>query len=220
MSSRISGGGPEIQKFYKTLDNLIKNEPLNNKKPLIVDGLNLAVGSFTSDRFPYFNKIIVGMIKEGFSPILIISKLPFGYFYENKLKNLNVKLFSVESHFKRKYDIKRKYAIEDDLFAINSAFYLGPNTHLLSNDMFVDHIETSRFLPEIAPLFETWKETRCISFITYELDEEKYYKLPNPFHTQIQGDALRGYHLFIKDKRDDDYASYVKEESVYCIRTN
>uniref|UniRef100_A0A915MIA4 Uncharacterized protein n=1 Tax=Meloidogyne javanica TaxID=6303 RepID=A0A915MIA4_MELJA len=50
------------------------------------------------------------------------------------------------------------------------ALYLGPNTHLLSNDNFVDHIGSNHFLPEIAPLFKIWRETRCISFIPEETD--------------------------------------------------
>jgi len=62
-------------------------------------------------------------------------------------------------------------------FLFYSALYLGPNTHLLSNDNFVDHIGSSHFLPEIAPLFKIWRETRCISFIPEETGEEKFLKV-------------------------------------------
>uniref|UniRef100_A0A914NUS2 Nucleotide-diphospho-sugar transferase domain-containing protein n=1 Tax=Meloidogyne incognita TaxID=6306 RepID=A0A914NUS2_MELIC len=159
------------------------------------------------------------MIEKNFFPILIISKTPFTYFYQNKLQKLpNVKLFGIEKEFKSKSEINRKYSTQDDLFAINSALYLGPNTHLLSNDNFVDHIGSNHFLPEIAPLFKIWRETRCISFIPEETDEEKFFKLPNPFYAQIQGDALRGYHIFVKDKTDDIF-NHVRDELVYCVRT-
>uniref|UniRef100_A0A914LE45 PRORP domain-containing protein n=1 Tax=Meloidogyne incognita TaxID=6306 RepID=A0A914LE45_MELIC len=208
------------QRFYKTLDNLIiQTKSLKNSKPLIVDGLNLARGVYRHERFPYFNKIIVEMIEKKFFPILIISKTPFTYFYQNKLQKLpNVKLFGIEKEFKSKSEINRKYSTQDDLFAINSALYLGPNTHLLSNDNFVDHIGSSHFLPEIAPLFKIWRETRCISFIPEETGEEKFFKLPNPFYAQIQGDALCGYHIFVKDKTDDIF-NHVRDELVYCVRT-
>ncbi|KAF7637225.1 hypothetical protein Mgra_00003401 [Meloidogyne graminicola] len=197
LSKRISAAQPKNQRFNQLLDDLIKNDQnsLNNKKPLIVDGLNLARGRFSPNRFPYFNKIITSMIKEGFDPILIISKQPFGNFYEKKTKNLNVKLFSVESQF-------------------NSALYLGPNTHILSNDMFIDHIGQTDFSSDLIPLFEIWKESRCISFIPHELNEENNYKLPNPFLTKIQGDSTHGYHIFVKDK-ENGHKSHVKEEDIY-----
>nr|CAD2172164.1 unnamed protein product [Meloidogyne enterolobii] len=220
LSNRISGENTANQRFYKTLDNLIiQTKSLKNSKPLIVDGLNLARGVYRRERFPYFNKIIVEMIEKKFFPILIISKTPFTYFYQNKLQKLpNVKLFEIEKEFKSKSEINIKYSTQDDLFAINSALYLGPNTHLLSNDNFVDHIGSRHFLPEIAPLFKIWRETRCISFIPDGTDEEKFFKLPNPFYAQIQGDALRGYHIFVKDKTDDIF-NHVRDELVYCVRT-
>lgn len=217
-----------IVKFIHLLHEIEEEHPLQectiHRRPLVVDGLNFFGGKPMPHKLDYFNNYIDTLLREGFAPILII----FKYFYASEFRkkfqqNKDVYFFSIDRLSNK--GIQLKEGINDDLFILYSTMHLGPNTHILSNDIYENHEFMNIMNADMEQAFMIWKKSRLINFLPFDKGSGKnnahaHLKMPSKFLTVVQGDKMNGYHIVRQHQNcGDSFWSHIKDGySVYCVR--
>jgi len=172
----------------------------------------LVEGHFTPDISNNACRMINAVRQDGFGPVLAVVRERFPAKFRQQLRAQGVHLLELESLNK---------ITDDDLFFLNAALMLGPDTYVLSNDAFREYTGCARVLrmpkndsaigapPQTA--FDKWMRTRTIRFQKYAQnaeEEEPAYTIPSMW--QSQGNSRDGgYHLLVE---------FRFKQSVYCIR--
>uniref|UniRef100_A0A915E1G8 RNA helicase n=1 Tax=Ditylenchus dipsaci TaxID=166011 RepID=A0A915E1G8_9BILA len=152
---------------YERLIAIVEKIKHENKghKPLIVDGLNVAMScskldnqspdfvNFITDQidFPSFCQLLVELRKT-YCPILVIFKHMLMDGFIQKLRQIDVYHSVCLASHKAK----------DDLFILNAALMFGPTAHVLSNDRYLDH--RSNILKDefTQQLFDEWSRSNFV----------------------------------------------------------